>query len=157
MSCYLEQKYVHNAEKQCRVCDCVYVSLISGLSLSKYVAAQAAHCSANHARPCSGCDASIKVGKAVLKEGYCVLSEAFRLTSPGVKYTAEHARRKFLQMPLVSIRIGDPSKAQSFSILMEKFPGMDYSKLGIILNSLSLKQSKTTAVTLAKISCKHAT
>lgn len=38
MSCYLEQKYVqlHNAEKPC----------ISGLSLSEYVTARAAHCSA---------------------------------------------------------------------------------------------------------------
>lgn len=35
------------------------------------------------------------------------------------------------------------------SILMEMFPGMDYSKLGVILNGLCLKQS-TTGVTLEK-------
>ena len=41
-----------------------------------------------------------------------------------------------LQMPLTCIQIGDPSKGQSFSILMEKFPGMDYVKLGGIINGL---------------------
>ena len=153
MSCYVEQKNVQlrNAEKQHRVCDCVYVSRISGLSLSEYVAARAAHCSTNHARPCcSGCDGLLMVGKTVLEQGYCSLSEAFKLASQGVKYTAEHARRKFLQMPLVSIRIGDPSRGQSFSILMEMFPGMDYSKVGVILNGLSLGQSATRNVTLEK-------
>ena len=80
----------------------------------------------------------IIVGKAVLEQGYCILEEAFKLASPSVKYTAEHARRKFSQMPLISIHIGDPSSRQSFSILMEKFAGMDYSKVGLILNGLSL-------------------
>lgn len=149
ITCYLEQKYVlRNTEKQRRVCNCVYASLITGLSLSEYVAARVAHCSANHDRPCSGCDALITVGKAVLEQGYCILAEAFKLASPGVKYTAEHARRKFLQMPLISIRIGDPSRGQSFSILMETFAGMDYSKVGLILSGLSLQQSSTTGVTL---------
>lgn len=90
----------------------------------------------------------VTLGKAVLEQGYCILAEAFKLASPGVKYTAEHARRKFLQMPLISIRIGDPSRGQSFSILMETFAGMDYSKVGLILNGLSLQQSSTTGVTL---------
>ena len=65
-----------------------------------------------------------------INQGYCTLSEALKLVSPTVKYTTEHARIKLLQMSLVSIRVGDPLKGQSFSILMEKFPGaglsMDY-------------------------------
>lgn len=51
-------------------------------------------------------------------------------------YTAERARNKLLQMPLVTIRIGDPNTGHSFTILMEKFSGTDYSKLGAILNGL---------------------
>ena len=43
-------------------------------------------------------------------------------------------------MPLICIRIGEPQKGQSFSILMEKFPGTDYSKLGGIINGLVLTQ-----------------
>ena len=132
------------------MCNCVHTSLISGLSLSEYITARAAHCSANHARPCSGCDGLIIVGKAALEVGYCIMAEAFKLASPGVKYTTENARRKFLQMPLISIRVGDPSRGQSFSLLMEKFAGMDYSKVGLILNGLSLKLSSTTGVTLEK-------
>ena len=71
----------------------------------------------------------------MLEQGYTILSEAFKLASPGVKYTAEQARRKFLQL---AIRIGNPKRGDSFSVRMEMFPGMDYSKLGIILNSLVL-------------------
>lgn len=78
----------------------------------------------------------LKVANVVLEQGYCTLSEAFKLASPMVKYTAEHARRKLLQMPLICIRIGDPQKGQSCSILMEKFPGTNYSKLGGIINGL---------------------
>jgi len=80
----------------------------------------------------------IIVGKAVLEQGYCILAKAFKLASPSVKYTTEHARRKFSQMPLISIRIGDPSRGKSFSIFMEKFAGMDYSKVGLTLNGWSL-------------------
>lgn len=65
-------------------------------------------------------------------------SDALKQTSLTAKYSAEHARRRFLQMPLVSIRIGDPMKGHLFSILMETFSGMDYSKIGIILSHLDL-------------------
>ena len=146
MACYLEQKYeqLRNAEKQRRICDTIYASCITGHSLSEYVTARAAHCAATHAKPCSVCDALITVGNTVLEKGYCVLSEAFNETSPSVKYKADHARRKFLQMPLVTIHIGDPARGQSFSILMEMFSGMDYSKMGIVLNGLALNQTATT-------------
>ena len=78
----------------------------------------------------------LKVAITILEQGYCTLSDAFSLASPMVKYTAEHVRRKLLQMPLICIRIGDPSKGQSFSILMERFPRTDYTKLGGIINGL---------------------
>ena len=44
-------------------------------------------------------------------------------------------------MPLVAIRVGDPSNGRSFSVLMEKFSGMDYSKIGLLLSGLVLDQS----------------
>ena len=68
----------------------------------------------------------------MLEQGYTILSEAFKLASPGVKYTAEQARRKFLRL---AIHIGNAKRGDSFSVRMEMFPGMDYSKL---LNSLVL-------------------
>ena len=66
-----------------------------------------------------------------------MLSEAFRIVAPDIKYTAEHARRLLLQMPLVAVRIGDPKKGTSFVILMEKIPGTDYFKMGSILTGLA--------------------
>ena len=150
VSCYLEQKlHLRNAEKQHRVCDSVYTSCISGLSLSECIAALAAHCSSIHAKPCCACNGLIMVGKTVLEKGYIVLSEAFRLASPDVKYSAEHARRKFLQVPLVAIRIGNPARGQSSSVLMEMFSGMDYSQLGRLLNNLVLNTA-TKGVALEK-------
>ena len=152
MSCYLEQKYVRlrNAEKQRRVCDSVVMSCVTGLSLLEYITALDAHCLATHAKPCSVCNGLSMVGRSVLEEGYCILSEAFRLAPPRVKYTAEHARRKFLQMPLVAVRIGDPTRGQSFSSLMEMFPGIDYSKMGMILHSLTVSQTEPRGGKLEK-------
>ena len=70
--------------------------------------------------------------------------------SPGVAYTAERARRKLLQMPLVAVHIGNPAKGQSYSILMEKFSGVDYSKMGVILNGLTLHPTAPKGNTLDK-------
>jgi len=42
--------------------------------------------------PCKKCNEMLTVAKMVLDNGYCMLSEAFMTVSPGVKYTAEHAR-----------------------------------------------------------------
>ena len=152
MSRYLEQKYVQlrNAEKQHRVCASVYVSCVSDLSLSEYLAALRAHCTASHAKPCSMCNALFVVGKAVLEKGYCILFEAFRLASPKVKYTAERDKRKFIQMPLVAVHIGDPARGHAFSILMEMFPGIDYSKMGMIINGLTLNEAESRGGMLEK-------
>ena len=147
MSCYLQEKQrVRNAKKE-RVCDCVYISCVSGLSLAEFISVLAVHCPTIHTQPCNACN---KIGRIVLEQGFTSLSEAFKLASPGVKYTAEHARRKFLQLPLVAIRIGNPERGDSFSVLMEMFPGMDYSKLGIILNSLVLTHTSTKGGHLEK-------
>ena len=148
----MEQKYVHlrNAEKQHRVCSNVHVSCFTGLSLVEYITARAAHCSARHTSPCCVCGPLITVGKVILDKGYCILSKAFKQASPTVKYTAERARQKFLQMPLVAVRVGDPEKGHSFSILMEMLSGMDYSKIGLILNGFVLDQSATKGGILEK-------
>ena len=121
-----------------QVSDCVYVSSVTDL-LSIYLPEQ--HIVVLPIRILAiSVKGMLKVANIVLEQGYCTLSDAFRSTSPMVKYMAEHARRKMLQMPLTYIRIGDPSKGQSFSILMEKFPGTDYAKLGGIINGLASAQ-----------------
>lgn len=47
---------------------------------------------------------------------------------------AEKARRHLLQMPLVSVRIGNPAKGNSFTILIEHCHGVDYSKISLVLD-----------------------
>ena len=119
------------------MCEGVHISSVSGLTLTEYAAALNAHCSSSHVNPpCTGCSRCLKLIEIVYEQGYCMLPEAYRLVSGDVKYTAEHARRKLIQMPLVAICIGDPITGHAFTILMEKFSGTDYSKFGAILNGL---------------------
>ena len=138
MQTYLEQRKrcLSNPVQQ-KICETVHVSLISGLSLSEYIEARAMHCRQSHAFQCLRCQNFLKVARTVLEHGYCTLSNAFGIIITDVVYTAEHAHRLLLQMPLVAIRIGNPEQGCSFSILMEKFSGTDYSKIGAIINGLA--------------------
>jgi len=49
--------------------------------------------------------------------------------------------------------VGKPSSAKSFSLLIEKFQGMDLAKVGLILNHLttSFASSKPIGVVLCEI------
>ena len=114
-----------------KVSDSVCVSLVE-LSLSDYIKARRAHCSHHHRSPCIKCERMLQVAQLVLSEGYCSLPHAFNIVSPEVKYTAERARRKLLQMPLVSICVGDLSKGKAFTILLEHCHGVDYSKMSMV-------------------------
>ena len=87
--------------------------------------------------PCVTCERMLQVANTVCVEGYCLLSQAFSIVSPKVKYRAEQARRMLLQIPLVSIRIGEPSSGKSFTLLVEKIHGADFAKIGFFINSLA--------------------
>lgn len=121
---------------QQKVCESVHVSLFSGLTFSEYIYARNLYCQSAHSLPCSKCEGFLSVTKLILEQGHLNLSSAFAMLTPTKRYTSEYARSLLLQMPLVSIRIGNPKKGHSFSILIEKFSGTDYSKIGSILNSL---------------------
>ena len=54
----------------------------------------------------------------ILQEGCTTLAVAFQLASPAVTYTAEWAKWKLLQMPLMCIVIGDPSRNTSWWSIM---------------------------------------
>jgi len=71
----------------------------------------------SHEQPCEQCHRMLKVAGTVLKEGFCLLSDAFRIVSPTVGYTAEHACRKLLQSPLAAVRIGQASAGNSLFCL----------------------------------------
>ena len=90
-----------------------------------------------HKQPCCKCNKLLEIGKRILDKGYCTLSSAFRSAFPTTKYTAERARRALLQIPLVAVRIGNPSDGNAYTILMEKYQGVSYAKISCVLEDLS--------------------
>ena len=123
--------------EHCRTSDNVYTSVVKELSLPEYLAACSHYCHSKHRQPCSKCQALLEVGHEVLNGGYCVLSGAFRAAFPHTKYTAERGRRSFLQMPLVALRIGNPCDGNAYTILMEKYQGVNYTKISHVLEALA--------------------
>ncbi len=88
-----------------------------------------------HKRCNSKCSKFIEVGNKV-----SLLSTAFHIVSLNVTYTAHKGRTLLLKIPLASIRIGDPHCGRSSIILMEKFSGMDYAKISLVLNNISITE-----------------
>ena len=121
----------------------VTVSHFHGLTLEQYVQARVYHCTNAHKQPCETCRGMVKAANVILHEGYTMLSVAFQLASPTVACTTERAKRKLLQMPLMCILIGDPSKGNSHYILMEHIPGANNAKLSAVVNALSCNAQKS--------------
>ena len=92
------------------------ISVFEGLSLNDYANARSYVCKARHSQPRQLCSGMIKVARMIVDKGYLKLKDAFIMTSPGATYTSLHARRKLLQMPLVSIGVGDQKKGQLLHI-----------------------------------------
>ena len=150
---YLEQQKQRlcNPCKQ-QLCDTVHVSLLSGLTLTEYITARSEHCSNAHAQPCIGCSTMLQVADAILKEGYCALSQAYSIVSPDVEYTAQHARRKFLQMPLACLRI-DFQPGVSKCFLVEHHP-FNYQNLISLLKNIIERQQPKSAPALDRTTVK---
>ena len=106
------------------------------MSLVEYIQARQRFCSDSHVQPCSPCTRMLEVAGTIRKVGYYRLSNTFRHVSPGVTYSAEHARKKLLQMPLASVRIGKACDGKSFTVLVERFPGIESSTISHLLNGL---------------------
>jgi hypothetical protein len=127
-----------------------HISIFEGLSLSNYADARSYVCKARHKQPCQLCLSMIKVAQKILHEGFLKLKDAFTMTSPGVSYTSLHARRKLLQMPLVSIGVGDQKNGNYCVYLVEKQSTVHYKVLRSLLNSLIQSQSGQKPVNLSK-------
>ena len=56
------------------------------------------------------------------------LRDVFSSSFPGVTYTADNAKRKLLQMPLVAMRLGQPSTGKSKTVVMEKFSLSEFAQ-----------------------------
>ena len=135
----------HSGQRMQDICDGVSVCCYSSLSLGDYVLARSEFCSRTHAQPCNICAQLLKVADAILKEGYVTLQEAYRLVSPNAKYDTEKAKRKLLQLPIASIRIGQAASGTAFTILMEYHQSVQYDKLSAMISSLLKRPQATTA------------
>ena len=105
------------------------------LNQNKYILARKTVCTRNHSTSCTECSSLLNIAQTVIDNGYTVLSEAFGNTFPGIKYTAKVARRRLLQMPLVSIVVGIPSTGRSLSYLLECQDGVNYQAIQQLLAS----------------------
>ena len=118
-----------------KVSDTVYVSLVEHLSLSDYIIARRAFCDLMHTAPCTTCEQMLMVAQIVSNDRYCSLCRAYSIVSPDTEYHSFNARRKLLQMPLVSVCVGDPAKGRSFTILIEHSHGANYSRMSLVLSN----------------------
>ena len=82
------KKQLSDVNRQ-RLCDSVYVSLVSALTLEEYILARQEYCSTMHSITCIECPRMLKVASSITEHGFCSLSSAFAVVSPDVDYTAE--------------------------------------------------------------------
>ena len=127
-----------------------HCSIFEGLSLSHYVFVRSFVCNKNHKKPCDVCTRMIWVAKTISVEGFLKLKTAFEMVSPTVTYTALHARRKLLQMPLVSIGVGDRQKGSYCVFLVEKQGAIHYTIFQSLLNNWLSCQNKKALTSLSK-------
>ena len=115
-----------------KVSDTVHVSLVDHLSLSDYIIARRAFCNLMHGVPCVTCERMLMVAQIV-----CNLRRAYSIVSPNTEYHSFNARKKLLQVPLVSVCVGDSGKGRSFTILIEHSRGVDYSQMSSVINGMA--------------------
>lgn len=71
------------------------------------------YCALQHPSNCSLCSSLLTIAKMVLENGFVLLSETYRSAFPHVTYHSSSAKKRVLQMPLVSIRVGQPESGVS--------------------------------------------
>ena len=105
----------------------VHVSIFEGLSLINYIEARRYVCCKRHTQPCILCSAMLEVAQKIVEEGYMKLKVAFEAISANITYTASHAHRKLLQMPLASLGISERSQGNYCIFLVKKHSSVHYN------------------------------
>ena len=126
----------------------MYTSIFQGLSLSEYIRARTEHCRNTHNSPCHECTSLLLIARGVEANGWKKLGEAFKSAFPNVTYTAAYARRRFLQMPLVCIRV-DYKPGVHECYLLEHVPGVNYQHFLHLFHTAAQRTPQQTA-TLGK-------
>ena len=111
----------------------ICVSAFEGLSLEEYVEVRSLVCSTTQKQPCENCCGLLQVGNEALRKGFCGLSQLV-MAYPGAAYRPWDARRRMLQMPLVSDEIGNRSRGTYYIFLVEKQDHVKYSIMQTLLS-----------------------
>jgi hypothetical protein len=143
-------------------------SLFEGLSLVDYIMTRQTICIAEHSQPCQDCLGLLNIAKVVVNEGYWKMKDAFKCLAEHVQPCAacpenvgntvthkkpikhsdsinmannssQHAKRKFLQMPLAAINVKTGEK-ESKVFLVDKYANL--TLLHSLLCKLSLEKDK---------------
>ena len=131
-------------------------SIFEGFTLHEYVNVGKLVCNNKHNQPCVVCSRMINVAQTVLDKGFLKLKTAFKMVSPDVTYTALHARRKLLQIPLVTLGIGDRGKGNYSIYFVEKQCSVQYKFLQSLLNNwINCQDRKSPEVYLRKETVKE--
>ena len=86
----------------------------------------------------------IKAAEIIIQVCICTLSSVFKAAFPDVTYHTPYAKRCLLQMPIVALRVQEPSIGRAEIHPMELFKGVDYLKLGHFLNACASKKHTHT-------------
>ena len=90
------------------------------------------------------CQAILCIAEKVLKDGFYLLSEVFRSAFPGQTYRTHNALERFLQMPLVALRVGTPSSGTSAWYILEHMEGVNLAHLLHFIEALLSARSLTS-------------
>lgn len=119
-------------------------------SLKEYIDIKNYICEQEHDQPCEDCPPLLHAAKMILMQDHIYsLCDIFKTSFPGVAYTADNAKRKLLQLPLVTMRLGEPSFGKSKLVVMEKFPQLNYQRLQKVLEETWLNSCQQS-VTISK-------
>ena len=120
----------------------ICISKLHDLSLKEDIDIKTYICEQEHFQPCPDCPLLLCAAKFILQDHICSLPDVFKASFPGVTYTAEHAKCRLLQMPLATLRLGQPSTGNSKIVVMEKFSEVNYHSLQKILEEAWLTNSR---------------
>ena len=126
--------------------DGICVTKVTDLTLEQYCYVHRLHCLSYHVHDCLECSYTINAANMILQEGIAPLRVAFETASPGVSYSASKAKQHLLQMPLVTIRLGEPSSGKSQTYVLEYVHGVDYVKIANILGKSLITHSAVPSI-----------
>ena len=137
MNLYIRNK-TQTLSKYIEINENVYMSKAEGLTLKEYCEAREYIYNSDHKEKNCDCSLMINAPKIVLNEEIVPLSRVFKTVFPKATYHSGNAKRRLLQMPLVSMRI------QNELFLIEKIKRSRIFSVGFIFTRKTIQVSRTT-------------